>query len=143
MEINRRLRQFHPEIVSRTEHTIAKMGCHITRDPKTELLTLNDELIISLVLDRCQMAANGHQCWHNRFDQARLFATCYPDITVAIRLNAANTQELDNYLLPLSDLLEQEIHASNKNSADFECFRVDDLNFFYGISTRERLQRRV
>ena len=38
---------------------------------------------------------------------------------------------------------EQEIRVSNKNSADFECFRFDDLTFFYGMSERERLQRRI
>ena len=131
LEINRRLRQLHPEIVSRTEHTIAELGGHITRDPKTDLLTLNDELVISLVLARCQTAANGHQRWRIRFDPAKFD----PDITVAIRLDAANTQELDYYLLPRLDLPEQEIRVSNKNSADFECFRFDDLNFFYGMAT--------
>ena len=139
LEINRRLRQLHPEIVSRTEHTIGQLGGHITRDPMTDLLTLNDELVISLVLARCQTTANGHQRWRIRFDPAKLD----PDITVAIRLDAANTQELDYYLLPRLDLPEQEIRVSNKNSADFECFRFDDLNFFYGMSERERLQRRV
>ena len=44
---------------------------------------------------------------------------------------------------PRLDLPEQEIRISNKNSADFECFRFDDLNFFYGMSERERLQRRI
>ena len=60
-----------------------------------------------------------------------------------IRLDPANTQELDYYLLPRLDLPEQEIRVSNKNSADFECFRFDDLTFFYGMSERERLQRRI
>ena len=46
-------------------------------------------------------------------------------------------------MLPRLDLPEQEIRVSNKNSADFECFRFDDLNFFYGMSERERLQRRI
>jgi DNA invertase Pin-like site-specific DNA recombinase len=139
LEINRRLRQLHPEIVSRTEHTIAELGGHISRDPKTDLLTLNDELVISLVLARCQTSVNGHQRWRIRFDPARFD----PDITVAIRLDAANTQELDYYLLPRLDLPDQEIRVSNRNSANFECFRFDDLNFFYGMSERERLQRRV
>ncbi|MGV0961470.1 MAG: recombinase family protein [Limnohabitans sp.] len=139
LEINRRLRQLHPEIVSRTEHTIAELGGQIRRDPKTDLLTLNDELVISLVLARCQTAATGHQRWRIRFDPARFD----PDLTVAIRLDADNTAELDYYLLPRLDLPEQEIRVSNKNSADFECFRFDDLNFFYGMSERHRLQRRV
>ena len=91
------------------------------------------------MLARCQTAPNGHQRWRIRFDPARFD----PDITVAIRLDAANTAELDYYLLPRLDLPDQEIRVSNKNSADFECFRFDDLNFFYGMSERERLQRRV
>ena len=115
-----------------------------TRDPKTDLLTLNDELVISLVLARCQITPTGHQRWRIRFDPARFDPARFdPDITVAIRLDAANAQELDYYLLPRLDLPEQEIRVSNKNSADFECFRFDDLNFFYGMSERERLQRRV
>jgi len=137
LEINRRLRQLHPEIVTRTEHTIAELGGQIRRDPKTDLLTLNDELVISLVLARCQSAASGHLRWRIRFDPAKFD----PDLTVAIRLDAANTAELDYYLLPRLDLPEQEIRVSNKNSADFECFRFDDLNFFYGMSERQRLQR--
>ena len=38
LEINRRLRQLHPEIVSRTEYTLAELGGHIRRDLKTDLL---------------------------------------------------------------------------------------------------------
>jgi len=116
LEINRRLRQLHPEIVSRTEHTIAELGGHIRRDPKTDLLTLNDELVISLVLARCQTAANGLQRWRIRFDPARFD----PDLTVAIRLDADNAAELDYYLLPRLDLPDEEIRVSNRNRADFE-----------------------
>ena len=39
------------------------------------------------------------------------------------------------------DLPHQEIRLYNRNSTDFECFRFDDLNFFYGMSQRERLKR--
>ena len=134
-----RLKQVAPELAVTVVEKSAELGGHISRDPKTDLLTLNDELVISLVLARCQTAANGHQRWRIRFDPARFD----PDITVAIRLDAANTSELDYYLLPRLDLPDQEIRVSNKNSADFECFRFDDLNFFYGMSERERLQRRV
>ena len=56
---------------------------------------------------------------------------------------ASHTKLRTGCLLPRLDLPDQEIRVSNKNSADFECFRFDDLNFFYGMSERERLQRRV
>lgn len=137
IEINRRLRQLHPEIIERTESTIAELGGKVTRDPKTDLLMLNDELIISLVLARCQTTNAGMQRWRIRFDSA----THNPDLTVAVRLDAENTHELDYYLLPKLDLPNHEIRVSNRNSADFECFRFDDLSFFYGMSERQRLQR--
>jgi DNA invertase Pin-like site-specific DNA recombinase len=138
IEINRRLRQLHPEIVLRTEQTIAELGGSVRRDGKTDLLTLNDELVISLVLARCQTLPNGQHRWRIRFDTERF----NPDLTVAVRLDPQNANELDYYLLPRLDLPDQEIRVSNRNSANFECFRFDDLNFFYGMSERERLQRK-
>jgi len=137
LEVNRRLRQLHPEIMTRTENMIADLGGSVQRDRKTDLLTLNDELVISLVLARCQTSQSGQQRWRIRFDPARF----KPDLTVAIRLDAANACELDYYLLPRLDLPAQEIRVHNRNSTDFECFRFDDLTFFYGMSERERLQR--
>ena len=141
MELNRRLRQLHPEIIGRTEQTIASLGGQVWRDPKTDLLTLNDELVISVVLARCHTLVDKYgqdqHRWRIRFDPAR-FNT---DLTLAIRLDAANSAELDYYLLPRLDLPEQEIRVSKHNSANFECFRFDNLNFFYGMSERERLHR--
>ena len=66
LEINRCMRQLPPEIVSRIEHTIAALNGHVTRDPKTDLLTLNDGLAISLVMARSQTAAHGRQSWRIR-----------------------------------------------------------------------------
>ena len=137
IEVNRRLRRLHPEIIERTENTIAELGGKISRDPKTDLLLLNDELIISLVLARCQTTNAGMHRWRIRFDSA----AHNPDLTVAVRLDPENSYELDYYLLPKLDLPNHEIRVSNKNCADFECFRFDDLSFFYGMSERERLQR--
>ena len=137
LEINRRLRQLHPEIVTRTEQTIAQLGGQVQRDGKTDLLTLNDEVVISLVLARCQTTDSGLQRWRIRFDHSGL----NPDLTLAIRLDADNACELDYYLIPRMDLPHQEIRLYNRNSTDFECFRFDDLNFFYGMSQRERLKR--
>ena len=94
-----------------------------------------------MVLARCHTLVDKYgqsrQRWRIRFDPARF----NPDLTLAIRLDAANTAELDYYLLPRMDLPEQEIRVSNRNSANFECFRFDNLNFFYGMSERERLHR--
>ena len=111
----------------------------IWRDPQTDLLHLNQELVISLVLARCQQMPNGLQRWRIRFDPSRY----HPDITVAVRLDPGNASELDYYLLPQLDLPSRELQVTARNSAEIECFRFDDLNFLYGMSERERLQRRI
>ena len=67
----------------------------------------------------------------------------YPDITVAVRLDPGDAAELDYYLLPRLDLPSQELQVTARNSAKIKCFRFDDLNFFYCMSERERLQRRI
>jgi DNA invertase Pin-like site-specific DNA recombinase len=138
LEINRRLRRLHPEIVERTLLTIAQQGGQVWRDPKTDLLHLNQELVISLVMARCQTMPSGRQRWRIHFDPDQYA----PDITVAVRLDPANQAELDYYVLPQLELPHRELQLSDRNSADFDCFRFDDLSFFYGLSERERLQRK-
>ena len=90
---------------------------------------------ISLVIARCQTSKSGLQRWRIRFDNR----AHNPDLTVAVRLYGNNEIELDYYLLPRLDLPTQEIRVSSKNSLQFECFRFNDLGFFYGMSEREPL----
>ena len=135
IEVNKRLRRLHPEIIQRTTETIVELGGKVDRDPKTDLLLLNDELAISLVIARCQTSESGTQRWRIRFDTY----AHDPDLTVAVRLDSNNELELDYYLLPRLDLPNHEIRVSTRNSVQFECFRFDNLGFFYGMSEREPL----
>ena len=139
VEINRQLRRLYPEIIERTQRTIAELGGTVWRDPKTDLLHLNQELVICLVLAPCQTMANGMQRWSIRFDPTKYS----PDIIVVIRLDPPNQAELDYYLLPQLDLPKQTLQVTDRNRASFECFRFDDLKFFYGMSEREHVQRRA
>jgi hypothetical protein len=85
--LNKRLRALHPEIIARTEAAIADVGGTVARDPKTDLLTINDEMVVSLVLARCQPMADGRLRWRIRFDPMR-----YQDSRLVGRLsyNTAN-----------------------------------------------------
>ena len=141
LEINRRQRRLHPEIVQRTKAAIACLGGEVRCDPRTDLLHLNEELVISVVLARCQAFPNGQQRWRVHFDPARY----EPDITVAIRLDGSNEAELDYYLLPRLNFGLDRISLSERNAAEFECFRFDDLEFFYGLARRSdiRAERHV
>lgn len=136
--LNKRLRAMHPEIIARTEAAIAEVGGAVQRDPKTDLLTINDELIVSLVLARCQPQADGRLRWRIRFDPMRYQA----DITLAVRLDPMNEGELDYYLLPWLDLPRQEIRLCNRTALTFEAFRFDGLGFFYGMAKRVGVLKR-
>ena len=132
IEINRKLRRLHPGIVLRTQHAIAELGGKVWCDPKTDLLHLNEELSISLVLARCQSLPGGVQRWRVHFDPDKYA----PDITVAIRLDPANEAELDYYLLPRLNFGLNPIRLTERNATEFECFRFDDLDFFYDLARR-------
>jgi hypothetical protein len=131
-EINRKLRRRHPEIVARTQQTIADLGGNLWRDPATDLLHLNQELIISLVLARCRIMPSGVKRWRVRFDPTKLAA----DITLAIRLDPTNEAELDYFLLPRLHFQFGRIHLKEQNVPEYECFRFTTLDFFYGLARR-------
>jgi DNA invertase Pin-like site-specific DNA recombinase len=44
LEVNRALRQMHPEVVSQTERRIAALGGSVARDPATDMLLVNGAL---------------------------------------------------------------------------------------------------
>lgn len=131
-EVNRKLRRRYPEIVARTQQTIAELGGDLWRDPATDLLHLNQELVISLVLARCRIAPSGIKRWRVRFDPAK----CAADITLAIRLDPANETELDYFLLPRLNFQFGRIHLREQNVPEYECFRFTTLDFFYDLARR-------
>ncbi len=136
LEVNRFLRRLHPDIVAQTESQIAHLGGLVWRDPATDLLDINGEFTASLVLARCQLHDGNNARWKIRFDTSLV-----PDITVAVRLDHANRAPLDYYLLPRLDFGQPRISLAERNPAQFECYRFDTLDYFYGMAERLRLRR--
>jgi len=136
LEVNRFLRQLHPEIVARTEAQIAAIGGTVVRDPATDILCINDEFSVSVVLARCQTRDSGSHRWKVRFD-----TSLCPDITVAVRLTPANQAALDYYLLPRLDFGQPRISLADQNTLEFDCYRFDTLDYLYGMAARSRLRR--
>ena len=136
LEINRFLRQLHPDIIAETEAQIAALGGAVIRDPATDILQVNREFSVSLVLARCQYHDGGKYRWKVRFDTSLL-----PDITVAIRLDSANQAPLDYYLLPRLDFISPRISLAEQNAIEFESYRFDSLEYLYGMAARTKLRR--
>ncbi|MCY1218720.1 hypothetical protein D9M69_347670 [compost metagenome] len=136
VETNRFLRRLHPEIVTETERRIAALGGTVVRDPATDLLMLNGEFNASIVLARCQSPGAGHYRWKVRFD-----TSLAPDITVAVRLGQENSSILDYYLLPRLDFCRPRINLAERNPAELESYRFDNLDYLYGMAARSKLRR--
>lgn len=134
VEINRTLREMHPEIVAATIGEIKRIGGQVHRDPDTDLLTVNDEFTTSLVIARSRETYNASLRWHIRFD-----TTLHPDITVAIRMDRANRSALDYYLLPRIDVPVSRLKLSEHNGLSLDAYHFDSLDALYAMAARASL----
>jgi hypothetical protein len=70
----------------------------------------------------------------------RLDAGLQPDITVAIRMNASNSDPLDYYLLPSIDLTPGRLRLAENNCLSLDAYRFPNLDYFFGMAERARIQ---
>lgn len=136
LEVNRHLRELHPQIVRDTEGKIEEIGGEIERDVSTDLLQVNNEFSVSIVLCRCQYQESGNRRWKVRFD-----TSLQPDITVAVRLDATNQGPLDYYLLPSLDFGSRGFNLADRNGIEFESYRFENLDYLFGMAQRTKVRR--
>jgi len=65
---NRHIRKMHPEIISTVASRIKSLGGFVKFDPKTDLLTINGEVNVSLVICRCMRSNAGQNSWKVQLD---------------------------------------------------------------------------
>ena len=134
IEINRALRRLHGEVVTDTIATIEELGGAISRSPDTDLLTVNGEFTASIVIARCQQTPAGSLRWKIRLD-----TSLAPDITVALRMDQANEDPLDYYLLPLFEMTTNRLRLAEENGLMLDAFRFESLEFFFAMAERVRI----
>jgi len=134
IRINKFLRKMHKDIVTEVIHQIQDLGGIVERDKRTDLLTINDEISASIVVARCWQTTAGSLRWLIRFDLG-----LSPDITVALRMDVANSVPMDYYLLPLIDLEIERLRLSEYNGAHLDTYRFDNLDFFLGMAERAKM----
>lgn len=131
VEINRRLRDLHPEIVAHTITGIERAGGQVSRDPTTDLLTINSEFTASIVIVRCHETGAGSLRWNIRFD-----ASLRPDITVAIRMERHNRKLLDYFLLPSIDMTLPRLRLAKSNGLSLDAYRFDTLSMLFDMAAQ-------
>ncbi len=69
----------------------------------------------------------------------RLDAGLKPDITIAARMNAANEEVRDYYLLPGIDMTWENLRVAEQNGVYLDAYRFETLDYFAGMAERVRL----
>ncbi len=133
VEINRRLRQLHPEIIAQVVQALEERGGTVTRDPRTDLLLVNGMHSVSIVISRCHVSHADALRWLVRLDTGLA-----PDLTIVVRMDAANRAPLDYYVLPVIDVNAAHLRIKEDNSLFLDGYRYESLEYFFGIAQTVR-----
>jgi DNA invertase Pin-like site-specific DNA recombinase len=135
VEINRVLRAMHADVVAETITAIEQLGGTVRKDPATDLLTVNDEFTASIVISRSSQTLNGDLRWKIRLDTG-----LRPAITIAVRMDEANRQVYDYYLLPGIDISMPRLRLREENGFVLDAYRFDALDSFFYLAARTQLR---
>ncbi|WP_243302201.1 recombinase family protein [Geothrix oryzisoli] len=133
VEINRRLRQLHPEIMVQVIKALEDHGGTVTRDSETDLLLVNGMHSVAIVIARCQVSRADALRWIVRLD-----AGLAPDLTLVVRMDSANLAPFDYYLLPSLDVKEARLRIKEDNGLFMDGYRYESLEYFLGIAQTVR-----
>lgn len=129
LAINRQLRESHPQLLCDMIQDLQTMGASVQRDESSDLLVINGLYSASLYLARCRSTPAGSLRWRFRVSEERP-----ADIHIVVRMDPANEQPSDYYVLPAMDLTLPELRLSEFNGASIDTFRFDTLEFFIGMA---------
>jgi DNA invertase Pin-like site-specific DNA recombinase len=135
IEINRRLRRLHPDVVGMVIEGLREAGGDVSVDPETSLLHVNGEFTASVVIARCCETQAGSLRWRIRLDTGLA-----PDITVAVRMGHGNASPLDYYLLPRLDMTEPSLRLAEHNGLSLDGYRFETFDFLFSLAARARFE---
>ncbi|MBX3218946.1 MAG: recombinase family protein [Labilithrix sp.] len=128
MEANRQLRAVYPRLVDDVVRSLSGSGARVERDPDTDLMTVNEQLRVSLVLSRYEQTSTGSPRWTIRFDRS-----LEPDLTIAVRMDSSNSAALDYYILPSLDVRAERLRVAHENFFGIDAYRYDSLDHLFGL----------
>ena len=88
-----------------------------------------------MVLSRCRETPAGSLRWLVQINR-RLA----PDITILVRMDAANSKPADYYLLPIMDIETPRLLLCEANGAYLDTYQFDNLDYFAELSTRQKIE---
>jgi DNA invertase Pin-like site-specific DNA recombinase len=132
IEINRALRALHPAIVSDILDGIRDHGGHArVLEDNSGVISINGEVRATVVIARCRTAASGAPRWIIHLEQRTA-----SDLTIAVRMDGANEQPRDYYLLPRLDFIERRLRLGESNGIWLEAYRIENLQPLFELAAR-------
>ncbi len=135
IEINRRLREKWPTMVSDVQQRLQAVGASVAEDAGTGYLMINGEYSASVVLSRCRKTAGGSLRWQARFNGALA-----PDITILARMDSSNAVAADYYLLPIMDIESPRLLLCEENGAYLDTYQFESLDYFASLAARQQVE---
>ena len=80
----------------------------------------------------------GSLRWNIRFDTGLA-----PDITIAVRMDKANSAPRDCYLLPLIEITKTRVRLAENNGLRLDAYRFDTLEKFFSLAERTKLSETI
>ncbi len=135
VDINRRLRQQYPGIITSIVSRVHEAGARVRDDGASSMLIVNEEIRASLVLSRCHISTAGRKRWFIRFDTG----LC-ADITIAARMEPEEACIKDFYILPALDCSGEKLRLFENNASELDVYRFDTLDALYHLVKRTRIK---
>lgn len=135
LEINRHLRQAHPQLLGDMIQDLETMGATVQRDERSNVLLINGMYSASLYLARCRPTGAGSPRWRFRVSEDHA-----ADIHIVVRMDPSNQQPSDYYLLPTIDLDLPEFRLAEFNGASIDTFRFESLEYFLAMARVARVE---
>lgn len=131
---NERIQAAHREELEALVGQLQAAGVRVIPHLAANLLSINDELTVSLTLARCRTRDSAFR-WLLRLDGPIL-----PDIVIVGRMGAANRSVMDYYLLPGVELTKRQFLLAPENALSLEVYRVKNLTNLVNVARRVRIE---
>jgi DNA invertase Pin-like site-specific DNA recombinase len=130
VEINRELHRMHSTLTEQVIDRIHELGGTATRDPLTELLTVNSQFTTYIFFSRC---GRGRPPRKPREWRVPINVLPVSDVIIVIRMAPGNKEPLDYFILPQPTKRRELLILREKNGPILETHRHHNLDYFFGM----------
>lgn len=127
VEINRRLRTAYPRLLDDLIQDLETVGASVEHDGDSNLLAINGIYTASMLLSRCSQTPGGANRWS-------VAARTPADVVIVVRMDPANEQPSDYYLIPRFGIDLARLQLREHNGARIDTYRFESLAFFLGMA---------